>query len=109
MGWASKHIERLSYGETIQIRPHGKSMSGKIESGDLVTIEPITETTELEVGHMVLCSVSGNQYVHLITAIGQDGRYQISNNKGHINGWTKSVYGKVIDVKSGQKKSDKLP
>lgn len=28
-------------GETVQFRPRGNSMKGKIESGQLVTVEPI--------------------------------------------------------------------
>ena len=40
MSWAKHAIEKLLAGETVQIRPKGNSMSGKIESGDLVTLEP---------------------------------------------------------------------
>lgn len=95
MSWANKYIEQLSKGEVVQFRPRGNSMKGKIESGELITVEPIKDHSKLEVGDIVLCKVSGNQYVHLISAIDQDGRFQISNNKNHINGWisSKSIYG----------------
>jgi SOS-response transcriptional repressor LexA len=75
-------------------------MTGKINDGDLVTVEPVTEATELRVGDIVLCKVSGNEYLHLIKAVGADGRFQIGNNKGGINGWTSrsSVYGRLISV-----------
>ena len=95
MGWADQHIEKLKAGETVQFRPHGNSMQGKIESGQLVTVSP--DVSNVGKGDIVLCKVGGSQYVHLVTAI-QGDRYQISNNKGHVNGWTKAVYGKVIKV-----------
>jgi hypothetical protein len=53
MGWASQYIARLQVGETVQFRPRGSSMSGKIESGQLCTIEPVDPTT-LQVGDIVL-------------------------------------------------------
>jgi hypothetical protein len=40
MGWATKYIEQLSRGETVQFRPRGNSMRGKIENGQLVTVAP---------------------------------------------------------------------
>lgn len=97
MGWATQHIANLKAGQTVKFRPHGNSMTGIINNGDLVTVEPLKDTVLVE-GDAVLCRVNGSQYVHLITAIGSDGRYQISNNHGHVNGWTKAVYGKVISV-----------
>ncbi len=69
-------------------------MSGIIESGQLVTVVP---HKEYAVGDAVLCRVSGNWYLHLIKAI-KDGRYQIGNNRGGINGWTAAVYGKATKV-----------
>lgn len=75
-------------------------MTGKINDGDLVTVEPVTELTELKAGDIVLCKVSGNEYLHLIKAVGADGRFQIGNNKGGVNGWTSrsSVYGRLVSV-----------
>jgi hypothetical protein len=73
-------------------------MKGKISSGQLVTVVPITGKT-LQKGDIVLCKVNGNQYIHLIKAI-QGERYQIGNNIGGINGWiTKnSIYGVCVEV-----------
>lgn len=100
MGWAQEHISKLVAGETVKFRPRGNSMTGKVNDGDLVTVEPITTTTKLEVGDAVLCRVSGNEYLHLIKAVGSDGRFQIGNNKGGINGWTSrsSVFGRLVSV-----------
>jgi phage repressor protein C with HTH and peptisase S24 domain len=97
MGWADQHIQKLKAGETVQCRPHGNSMQGKIESGNLVTLSP--DTSEVGKGDIVLCKVNGSQFIHLVTAT-QGERFQISNNKGHVNGWiTKNgIYGKVTRV-----------
>jgi len=85
MGWATPYIEKLRRGETVQFRPRGNSMAGKIESGQLCTVVPTTPA-ELSVGDIVLCKVSGFQYLHLIKAI-QGKCFQIGNNRGRINGW----------------------
>ncbi|HZU36342.1 MAG TPA: S24/S26 family peptidase [Gemmataceae bacterium] len=99
MGWASQHIAKLQQGETVQFRPRGNSMQGKIESGQLVTVDPVNDDTALEVGDVVLCKVGGRQWLHLIRAI-RDKEFCIGNNRGHINGWTSraSIYGKCIRV-----------
>lgn len=102
MGWATQHIEQLEQGKTVSFRPRGLSMSGKIESGQLCTMEPVDPQT-LHVGDLVLCKVNRYQYLHLIKAI--DGqRYQIGNNRGRINGWisANSVYGKCVKVRIDQ-------
>ena len=38
MGWAINHIKKLQTGETIQFKPRGNSMKGKIDSGNRVTV-----------------------------------------------------------------------
>ena len=85
MGWASGYIEKLMKGETVQFRPRGNSMSGKIESGQLVTVAPLGEKTP-GIGDIVLCRVNGAQYLHLVKAVSGE-RFQIGNNRGRINGW----------------------
>ncbi len=90
-----KASKDLSDGKTVVIRPRGNSMEPKIKSGQEVTIAPLKTP---EVGDIVLCKVKGKFYVHLVKAI-RDQSYQIGNNKGSINGWTKSVFGKVVSVK----------
>lgn len=98
MGWATAHIAKLKTGETVSFRPRGNSMTGKIESGQLCTVEP-PRIDELSVGDIVLCKVNGSEYLHLIKAI-QGDRFQIGNNRGRINGWISadSIYGKCIRV-----------
>ena len=99
MGWATAHIEKLKAGETVQFRPHGNSMTPKITSGALCTVEPIADHATLQAGDIVLCKVNGSQYIHLVSAI-QGPRFQISNNKGRVNGWVtaNAIYGKLVNV-----------
>lgn len=98
MSWATQLINQLQQGQTISCRPKGNSMSGKIESGQLVTISP---SESYQVGDIVLCKVKGKQYLHLISAI-KGNQFQISNNHGFVNGWitVKNIFGKVISFKN---------
>ena len=98
MGWADGHIARLAAGETIQFRPRGHSMTGKVNDGQLCTVEPLREHV-LEVGDIVLCRANGSQYLHLVKAI-QGERFQIGNNRGGINGWVtrRQIFGRLIAV-----------
>lgn len=81
-------------------------MSGKVESGDLVTVQSLVkeELNSLKVGDIVLCAVKGSQYLHLVTGIRKQGSdvisLQIGNNKGKLNGWTsaKNIFGKCVKV-----------
>jgi hypothetical protein len=98
-GWATKHIAQLQAGKAVAFRPKGNSMTGRIASGQLCTVTPLAADANIKVGDVVLCSVRGRQYLHLVYSIDGD-RVQIGNNKGHINGWTprRHVYGTLIAV-----------
>jgi SOS-response transcriptional repressor LexA len=98
VGWASHHISKLKNGETVKFRPKGHSMTGRVNDGELCTVEPVNADT-VEVGDVVLCTVHGRQFLHLVKAK-QDGRFQIGNNKGHINGWVghNGIHGKLVKV-----------
>jgi hypothetical protein len=73
-------------------------MRGKIESGQLCTVEPV-DPALLQVGDIVLCKVNGRQYLHLVKAV-QGDRFQIGNNRGRINGWISrnGIYGKCTRI-----------
>lgn len=98
MSWAKFAIEALKRGETVQIRPRGHSMRGKVNDGDLVTLEPC-DASAIRTDDIVLVRVRGRDYLHLVKAIG-GGRFQIGNNRGHINGWVghNCIYGRAIKV-----------
>jgi SOS-response transcriptional repressor LexA len=93
MKWIAK---KLREGEIVEFRPKGHSMKPLIESGDLVVIEP---TDTAEVGDIVLCKVRGSHYLHKVLAKKANGRCQIGNNRGYINGWTKQIFGKLVENK----------
>jgi len=99
VGWATNYIESLQSGKTVSFRPRGGSMSGKIESGQLVTVEPLSAAPQ--VGDIVLCRVKGAEYLHLVKAIDGE-RYQIGNNRGGINGWIsrRGIFGKCVRVEA---------
>ena len=99
MGWATHYIAKLQTGETVQFRPRGESMRGKIESGQLCTVQPVSEDRPIAVGDIVLCKVGGAEYLHLVKAM-QGDRFQIGNNRGRINGWIgrQGIFGVLIKV-----------
>ncbi len=101
MGWAASYIEGLQEGETVEFRPSGHSMTGRVNHKDLVVVAPLEECEEIEKGDIVLCKVKGSEYLHLVKKIGADGRYLIVNNKGRENGWINStaIFGKMIENK----------
>jgi phage repressor protein C with HTH and peptisase S24 domain len=98
MGWASAYIAKLQSGTAVSFRPRGNSMSPRIKSGQLCTVEPVDPTT-IQTGDIVLCRVRGTEYLHFVKAI-QGDRFQIGNNRGHINGWIgkSAIFGKLMRV-----------
>lgn len=101
MSWAKFAIEGLQQGRTVQIKPRGHSMKGRVNDGDLVTVAPC-EPQSLEVGDIVLVRVRGTDYLHLIKAVDGE-RFQIGNNRGGINGWVSknAIFGRAIKVEPG--------
>lgn len=98
MSWVKRALEGLAEGEQVTIRPHGHSMRPKVYSGARVTLEPVA-LEELEVDDIVFCKVRGNYYLHLVKAVQSDhSRVQIGNNRGKVNGWTSSVYGRAVEI-----------
>ena len=90
-------LEKLQAGETVITSEKGNSMVPLIRSGQEHVVEPATWES-VEVGDIVYCKCRGNYFTHLVTAKNDDKGCQISNNHGHVNGWTKQVYGKVVKV-----------
>ena len=93
----SKAIEQLKSGEFVFNREPGNSMTPILKSREEVLLAPVLR--ELKKGDIVLCKVNGNTYTHKITGIRKD-QVQISNNHGHINGWTSldNIFGIVIQI-----------
>jgi hypothetical protein len=98
MSWAHHAKEALRRGETVQVRPRGHSMRGKVDDGDLVTLEPCDPDT-VAAGDIVLVRVHGTDYLHLVKAVDR-GRYLIGNNRGSTNGWVgrHAIYGRATQI-----------
>lgn len=90
-------LEKLQAGENIITSEKGNSMVPLIHSGQKHELTPATWES-VEVGDIVYCKVHGRMFTHLVKAKNNDKGCQIGNNHGHINGWTKQVFGKVINV-----------
>lgn len=73
-----------------------------IYSRQPVDIRPVDK--ELEKGDIVFARIGRKFYTHLISAI-KENRVQISNNHGHVNGWTskENVFGLVTVSEEGEK------
>ena len=98
MGWENDAVKELSAGRTVQIRPQGGSMRGRIESGDLATISPV-EPRDVKVDDVVLVRWKGNYLLHMVKEIRGE-ELLIGNNIGKINGWVQAseVKGKLASV-----------
>ena len=98
MSWAAAAIERLRRGEPATIRPRGHSMTGKVNDGDTVRVEPC-DGRELWAGDIVLVRARGATYLHLIKAR-QGERFLICNNRGGLNGWVgrQAIFGVATRV-----------
>lgn len=81
---------------TGKMKAFGNSMLPILQSGSLLTFE---KKENYEIGDIVFCKVKG-RYIdaHKITKIDKNKGYMIANNHGWENGWTKTIYGKVINV-----------
>lgn len=82
-----------------KMKVFGQSMMPRIKSGSLLTFKKFDS---YEVGDIVFCKVRG-RYIdaHLILKKKSDTNgdtYLIGNNHGWENGWTKTIYGKVIEI-----------
>lgn len=93
----NKKIEKLLSGETFVTSERGNSMVPLIHSGQSHKLAP-SSWEDVNIGDIVYCKVKGSMYTHLVKAKDIKRGVQIGNNKGGINGWTKQVYGKVIEV-----------
>lgn len=82
--------------ESVTFKPRGHSMEPLIRDRELITVRRLGLAEALVSGDIVLAKVRGRTYLHKVSAV--DGhRVQISNNHGHINGWTSraNVVGKL--------------
>jgi hypothetical protein len=100
MAQGRQKAERLQAGETITSREPGNSMVPIIGHRQPVRIAPARWDT-VKKGDIVFCKVRGRYYTHLVKATNPRRGCLIGNNQGHTNGWTKSVYGVVVEILEG--------
>jgi len=93
----NKKVEKLIAGETIVSKEPGNSMTPLIKHRQPVRLEPCN-WEDVKVNDIVYCKVKGNIYTHKVLAKNDKRGCQIGNNHGHVNGWTKQIYGKVIEI-----------
>lgn len=105
MNWPIQALEataKLGRGETAQIRPRGHSMQGRIEDGELVTLEPCQIAT-LEAGDIVLAQIQGKSYSHLVLhqiLQCENGQFLVGSHQGRIDGWIgpDKIFGKATKI-----------
>ena len=64
-------------------------MSGYIEDGELVTIEP-REASELQSGDVVLAQIQGKNFAHIVLhqILEREGeQFLIGSKQGRVDGW----------------------
>ena len=76
-------------GESFRTKEPGNSMLPLYKSNEEHLLTPIT----WEVGDVVFCKVKGSCITYKVYAIDNKKGCLIGNNSGHMNGWTKNVYG----------------
>ena len=90
-------IEKLQRGETFVTKEKGNSMIPLIYSNQPHVLAPVT-WAKCKPGDIVFCKVSGRLITHLVKAKNEKRGLQIANNHGYVNGWTKQVFGIVVEV-----------
>jgi len=89
--------ERLEAGETVISCEPGNSMMPILKSRQPVQLSPAT-WEQVDRGDIVYCKVRGRYYTHKVLGKNAKRGVQIGNNRGHVNGWTKSVFGLVTKI-----------
>ena len=86
----------LEDGQQPTMRVFGNSMRPMILTRSKLTY---AKTDDYQVGDVVMCKVKGRFIdAHKITKVDSEGRFMIANNHGRENGWTRTIYGRVIAV-----------
>jgi hypothetical protein len=92
-----KKWELLKTGKWMITGEGGNSMLPIMKSGQKVVLKPMPTFEELSPGDIVYSRVAGNFVTHEIKALGPRGAL-ICNHAGFENGWTKSIFGKVVGI-----------
>ena len=85
MSWVKEALMELERGRSVDVRPLGGSMRGRIESGQRVTLALI-DSAEVQIDDIVFVRWKGNYLLHLVKELTETDAL-IGNNLGKINGW----------------------
>lgn len=94
VNWNQLRLNLLE-GQDVVFRPTGHSMRPRVQPGQQVRIVPATLET-IDAGDVVFCRVNGQFYLHLVRAKEASRGALIINARGHVNGWTRHIYGKAM-------------
>ena len=89
--------QALQLNKKTEFKVFGNSMLPILKSGAILTFE---QATDYEIGDIVFCRVKG-RYIDAHKVVAKDAKrgWLIANNHGHDNGWTHTIYGKVVSVR----------
>lgn len=91
-------VEKLKNGETFITKCSGESMVPLINSRQEHKLSPVKSLEEVEIDDIVFCKVKGKFFTHLVKDKHPIKGVLIGSNRGRINGWSKIVYGKVVEI-----------
>ncbi len=104
MNWQEEAMAALQKGLPVQIRPRGHSMTGRINDGNLVTLEPCAAEA-LTAGTIVLVRIQGKRFSHIVlhSILSVEGdRFLIGSHQGRVDGWVDrgDIYGIATKVET---------
>ena len=91
--------EGRSYTWTVPEGGNLASMRKAIKHGQTLTMSPVTDPGEIQVGNLVLVKWHQSDIFHIVGEI-RDGQFLIVNSLGKINGWVdgKEILGKITKI-----------
>lgn len=91
--------EGRSYTWTVPEGGNLASMRKAIKHGQTLTMSPLTETDEIQIGDLVLVKWHQGDIFHIVGEV-QDGQYLIVNSLGKVNGWVgrQEILGKITKI-----------
>jgi len=86
----------LEIAGTGKLKAFGNSMLPILKNGSLLTF---VKAAKYDIGDIVFCKVKG-RYIDAHKVIKKDANkgFLIANNHGFENGWTKIIYGRVVEA-----------
>jgi hypothetical protein len=98
-GWAANLIGALEQGESVTFVARGYSMEPRVKHKQRVTVRPL-RPGEPKIGDIVLCKVRSWPYLHEVQAVRKGQKqnvYLIGNRRGKQNGWSRHIYGVLVE------------